>query len=1591
MHIISFFLKKFFKIFVKTLLALLLLVLVLWILLQTSFFQNFLIKKVTAKLSKNLHTTVSIRHIDLELFDRMAMEGLLVLDKKNDTLLYAGSAKVTITDWFFFKDQVTLRYIGLSDALVNLNRKDSVWNYQFLADYFSGPRKQTPDTSKDQINLDIKVINLKNIRVWQKDAWRGEDILAEAGRLNIHADIFDTQKRVIRLDEVTIEQPSFTQYDYTGNRPPVIRTTQSSLPLPAGSLQWNPDGWQLSINKFTLKDGLIAIEKESTHHPLPGVFDDSHIILSGLNADFKNFRFTGDTLRSHILISAKDRGGFEIRKLDADFTFTPVLMEFRNLDLETPASRLRDYYAMHYQDFNKDMGNFVHAVTLDGHFNNSEVSSNDLAYFAPAISHWNTLFHLSGKAHGKVDNISATDMLITAGKDNYAEGTITLKGLPDIEHTFIDFRSTLVKTSYSELSRVVPDLKDISPDLSPVGNVSFSGSYTGYLNDFVAYGTLRTDLGTLTTDLHMKFPSGASPSYKGKVSTPGFHLGKLIGNSQIGNVAFDGTLNGRGFQVSTMELDVDGNIRTLEFNRYPYSNIVAHGDFRNKVFTGTVRIDDPHIKIDTLTGSVNFAKPIPEYDLNAYVDRLHLRSLGFTKDSVSLKGNFVLNFSGSDIDNFLGSARLYNATLKDNGRQLSFDSLAVTSTVTDGKRLLTLATNELNAALQGDFRILELPDAFQLFLNRYYPAYIEAPRKKLAGQDFSFFINTRDISQYVSLFVPRLGGFQNSSISGNINIADNVLNLQADIPRFQYSNISFDEVHLTGKGTSDSLYLKGEISDVVINDSLHSPLTRISVTAANDVSDISIMTNGTKTLSDASLSARLQTRKNGFRLIFNPSTFTINQKQWHLEKEGELDLDNEELTANNLKFSQNGQELFISTQPSDITGKNDILVAAQHIVVEDIAPMFFKSPSLSGYLNGNIRISDPFGARGISFDTRFDEFRFQNDSIGVITANGEYDDSTGLTVNALSNNDLYNFSGSVSYNPHDTTLHQLNGSVVLNNSEIHVLENYLNTIFHDIKGRATGTLNITGRSSAPKLVGSVRLDSTSMVVNYTQCRYILNDHSLVTFNPDEIDLGIIKLKDTLNHTATLTGKIYHSFFDNFFFNELHLKTDAIGNRPPQFLLLNTTAGDNKEFYGKVIGQAELSLNGFVNDMRMSISGEPTDSSHIYLPTDESAETGSLDYIEFIKFGREMKADLSSRENTNIKVDMELTANPLAKIDVILDETTGDVIKAQGSGKLNISAGTRDPLVIRGRYDISQGEYTFNFQTFLKMPFILQQGFIEWSGDPYLARLDIDALYRAVNVDLSNIPTSTGATNNKGDVDIIFKLRGTLKNPSPQFEFQFPFDNPLKSDPIANEYLKTRYQGDQKELTNTVTSLLLFNSFISSDQSLLSGNNTGNFVTGTVGQLLSAKLSSSLNEWLQKLLNSHSVNLYTNINTSDFNFQKGANQRELQNIGNFGVKTNFLNNKFLLKVGGNVDYRAGQAVTNANNANFLFTPDVSFEYLITPDGRLRVIGFNRSDADLGDIAGVTRRNRTGVQLSYTKDFDSFTDFFINERKRRRKGK
>ncbi len=1576
----SFTLRKFWKITKRFLLALLLLVFVLYGALHLPPVQNWLVKRVAANLSEKLHATISIRHIDYSFFDKMDLNGLLVEDLNKDTLLFAGSAKVNITDWFFLKDKATLNYVALDDAIVNMHRSDSVWNYQFLIDYFSSPKKTT--AKNGGIEFSLKELKLHNISFKQLDKWKGKDMQVSLKNLSLLTDDIDFYKKKISISKLDIEEPVFTKYDYTGVLDSLNRTLP---PKPKDTThKQNNNGWVIIAKNVHISNGIFGNETENRNRAMyTGRFDGSHIRFTNINADFRNTHFQNDSITTDLVLSTKERSGFEVKKLQASMLFTPEIMEFNNLDLVTNKSRLGNYYSMRYKDFNPDMGNFEHKINLEANFINSELNSDDLAFFAPDVKSWKRIFKLAGHARGTVDNFTVKKMLIKSG-NSILDGDIALRGLPDIDNTFIDFKANELNTTYSDLLTVIPTLKEVDPPkLSRLGNIRYKGNYTGFIKDFVAFGTISTDLGTITGDLNLKLPEGKVPVYSGKISTQGFRLGQFIDDGNLGNITFNGTVNGSGFSTKNLDANFNGDISSVEYSGYNYQHIIIKGDFKKNFFRGLASINDPNLKVDNLVGTIDLNGKAPAFNFDAQIAKADFKKLNLTKDEFELMGHFNFNFTGNNIDNFLGTAKINEASLLHNGLPLSFDSLVLRSEILNGQKYLSLHSNEVDADITGNFKILELPDAFKIFLSRYYPSYIKKPGYKVSDQDFSFEIKTKNASDYIQVMDKKLKGFDNSTISGNLKLQSNELNINAAIPAFSFDGKTFNNIRLKSKGSLDSLATAVDVDDIAISDSFRLPSTNLVFTSFNDTSNISIKTSASKTISDAAINAQLVTMSDGVKIHFFPSSFIINDKKWQLEKDGEITFSKSQIGANDVKFVQGNQEINISTEPSETLTTHDIVVKLNKVNIDDITMLAsLTKPKLQGLVTGIIRIEDPFKKPYIHYDTDIEAFKTDNDSIGHLNVTGTYNIAAGeLAIKASAENkdNQLEIDGIIYLK--DSTASQTRIALKSEKFDLSILNNYLGDIFSNIKGSANTTdLALSGNSKHFVLTGTANINEASLVVNFTQCKYKFKNESII-FNPDEIDFGKIALKDALGNDATLTGKMYHHFFKNIEFDDIRFETNRL-------LVLNTTKKDNSQFYGKVIGKADFLLTGNEDNITMTISGEPSrrDSSHIYILSGNSIENGMIDYIDFIQFGNKMEETYRSRSSSNIVVNMALTANPSCKIDVILDESTGDIIKGEGEGLLKIRVGNKENLSINGRYDITRGEYTFNFQTFLKKYFTVNSGTLVWDGDPFKAKIDILAEYLATGVDFSNLSAGTVSTGGstfkqKSDLRVLAHLTETLLKPTIDFEFQLPPGSPI-TDFLILKRLE-QFKEDKNDLNKQVTSLLLFNSFINTNQGFISANSGYNVLAGTIGGVVSNAISGFFNALLQKYVKNLTFSL--DVNTS---LESVTNADLQNNVAKLqaAAKSNFiytlLKGRLIITAGVNLDYNNPYANVN-KNTNVLITPDITAEFILTKDGRLRLVGFNRTNYDL-----VGQRNRTGVSLSYRKDVDKLTQIFQSRRSGRK---
>ena len=102
------------------------------------------------------------------------------------------------------------------------------------------------------------------------------------------------------------------------------------------------------------------------------------------------------------------------------------------------------------------------------------------------------------------------------------------------------------------------------------------------------------------------------------------------------------------------------------------------GRLDKKMFEGVASIRDQNADL-ILNGVIDFNQKKPRFKLLADVTRADLLALGLMKDSLVFTGKADVDFTSNTIDNFLGTAKISDATLHRNGRRLSFDSLNVTA------------------------------------------------------------------------------------------------------------------------------------------------------------------------------------------------------------------------------------------------------------------------------------------------------------------------------------------------------------------------------------------------------------------------------------------------------------------------------------------------------------------------------------------------------------------------------------------------------------------------------------------------------------------------------------------------------------------------------------------------------------------------------------------------------------------------------------------------------------------------------------------------------------------------------------------------
>lgn len=1550
----------------------------LWVLIRIPAIQTKLVGIAAGSLSKTLKTEVSVKKVDISPFNRYLIEGVLVKDQKKDTLIYAGVIKLQITDWFFWRDEVTIHYVGLKNTYIHTSRNDSTWNYAFISKALAGKPNQadTSAATKPKIQFDISDLQLENIRFFVEDRWRGENQTIKVDEVRMDAKKIDLGRRIIQLNEIDIVKPNFSIYRYEGNRPDSL--IPKTIPRVEGTLYWNPDEWVITANQIKIHSGIFSSDIETARKPYD-FFDGAHLQFSEINGEIGKVKFFRDSLEAKLNLSTREKSGFKVNSLSALLHMDPVKMTFSNLEILTPYSRLTDYFAMHYNYLMDDMSAFITNVSMHGKFRNSRIHTKDLACFAPELRDISFELFGTGEVHGTVENLVADELELKTGLNSQIKGKLTIKGLPDTDLTTYELKDADIATNMKDLYQQIPLLeKNIPIDLKALGALHYSGNISAKGYDLQANGQLTTQLGVINANLNLKNIGNQSFTYNIIGNVPSFETGQLLAVEGWGKTGFNFDIrqgNGKGVQFISSGL-------FTEYNGYKYSGINLDGKFENNVLTTSLDVDDQHLNA-SIAARIRLDSSLPHTIIDAVVHDADLKQLKLSKSPLQFTGRTKIDINGDKADNLTGNALFKNISLFRGNQAFVFDSLQLTASRSDSNRKWTLIGRDIDATVEGNFEFAALNATFSQYFGSYYPTYIKRLPPPAKPQDFRFKFELKNAVSILKILDIGLSGMNYSKLSGQINTANGIFKLDATIPKLVYKKLTVYDFRFDADGDRDSLRMFSKTSSIVFNDSLYFPNNEILIRSSKDVSSLDVNTFSVQSQYGARLSASTYNLTDGLKIHFNPSSLVFNEKTWNIEKDGEVILSRARFDANNFKLSNGEQSISLLTLPEEANRLQTIILTLNKVNLGELIPFVLKEPKIQGITTGDLTIEDPYNDFKLYLNAQTEKTRIEEDSIGLTSINAFWDQrEKRASFFFSSDNPFYEMDVKGKLNLKDSSNQELDTDINISNVSLSLLKPYLSIVFSDISGIANGKLKIAGKVRHPLMTGAVKVKNGKIKIAYTQCSYNIVDPE-IKFNPGKIDFGNISLRDSLGNFATLKGSISHDFFRNLSYN--------ISANARKLLVLNTKREDNSIFYGTAIGRFNFSLIGPEREIKMNISGMPVDSSVINILTSGSSkQSAEVDFIRWKTLGEEINATANADYSTNLLIDLDLTASPLLRMNVILDELMGDMISGQGNGSLKIHTGTRDNLSMNGRFNIESGNYNFNFQDIFKKPFKLLGGgssYISWNGDPYDAEININAVYLAEKVRMSTLFTDASNSTVSGissdilreisDVEVRCNLTGTLSRPSPSFQLVIPQNSTVRNNATIDSKIKT-INRDQLEVSKQATYLIVFKSF-APQAAIVASDLNNELLNTTISGVINGILSSSVQNFFSRVLGS----------SVDVNFNYSRTQTSISGIAgnNAGSgQTNFrenvslqfiksmLNDKLVITFGSDFNFAtAGNASIASGTQSFLFLPDVNVEYKITPDGKFRTSFFYRSSFDVLSSSG--KRDRTGGNISFRTEFDT----------------
>ena len=1380
------------------------------------------------------------------------------------------------------------------------------------------------------------------------------DTLVACRKLSVTLDPINLLKLDLKLNTITLSDGVFNLQNEEERLTNLDRIFKLEKDTPKdtsnkGSVNLLANVLRLNNFRFTLNNPLRAESRGDS------IINFSNLNVRDIYLNISDIHLRQDTLFASInKVSGKDISGFTLKELNGNARICGKEALVSDLYIADNYTRVNAQYFYMKYDSPKDLADFTQKVKLGISLKDAYLNFKTIGRITPSLYNSSLAFYLNGEVSGTVSNIRTNQLVATSESGlTFVDLGARIIGLPDISRTMAVAEIKRSSTTCYDLATIIasinntPRIRFLS-DLSPFVRYRFTGDLMGLLDDFVADGIIKSEVGNINLDLLFRNETGEGVRFDGGFSTENLDMGRILSNGLLGELSLKADVNaffknnGNGMEISIDTV----KISKMGFNGYEYSNIAASGRYTDKKFNGNVISHDPNIDL-FFQGLISFGKGKENrYDFKALVPHINLAALNFDKRYSISELSFFTTAKFTSINNnyFNGRVDVNDIVYKNTIGDYKIGNIVLQSLQSNNIYTASLNSRFAKATYSG-------PAPLNKFVNKIADLVVLSNADNLLDRDSSKVynngnyrfslqtFNTMDICQAVmpglfimdstrvNVTIDNKNNFKGFARSGrlalNANfIKDFTLNVTAGEKKPAIADFFSKNIRLAGMRMDSS-----SINVNALNNEIDAAFSFKNDSTENNKADV---------ISHISL----MPGHRSLVKILDGSGISLEGERWKFTPASILFSDSS-IVVNNLALKNNLQEFGLAGnisryEPDSLHfGMKDFDIAIFNLFLN-------KSFDFRGYFSGNGVISDLYRSPKLFFDITGDSVSVYRNEVGKLKMMSKWDDSE-KQLNLLVKSNLHgkpNFTATGFYKP-DSTFLNLNAS--LDELSVGYFEPFLQGLISKSSGMLSGELNLSGPLDKLALTGSdCRFDNFRFTLDYTQVPYRVQGP--VELNERGIFFTNLPIYDTFNGKGIVNGALTYNYF-----------RDVAVNTKINFTnlqCLNTTEKDNEYFYGSAFATGSVDIKGPLDKIGIDIDVVSNPKTAIHIPLSSSATATQTKLLTFVEPDMWIDPyDTLSFNKSTVKnptqLDVHLRANvtPQADIMIEIDKSVGDVIKANGNGLINMDINpAKDVFDIFGDYHVNTGSYKFVLAGFAAKDFTLQPGgTINLNGDIENTTLNLEAVYHT-KASINTLIADTSSISTRRNVNCIIGMQGKMMNPELTFTIDIPDLDPTTKIRVESA-LNT-----QGKVQKQFMALIVSGGFIPDEQSGIANNTS----------ILYSNASEILSNQINMIFHQLGIPLDLGLN-----YQPGDKGT---NIFDVAVSTQLFNNRVVIN--GNI----GNDPYGNNNRDVIGNIDV--EIKLDNSGNIRLDLFSHAEDQYSTYNDNNNSQRSGVGIVYQKEFNSF---------------